>query len=255
MNGPKRHKRRFLKDRKSLLFGAALGLILAQPLNAACRQALALGLDISGSVDADEYRLQLDGLAGALLNPDVVDAFLAMPGINVRLFIYEWGGQASQNTLVPWVEIARYEDLHNVAQTLRNNQRQAVRLSTALGQAMLFGARALASQPDCWRRTIDLSGDGESNSGPSPLSVINAPELRGITINAIVIGADAPPYSDARQSEISQLSSYFRTQVIRGPDAFVQTAIEFVGFEDAMAKKLLKELRTRAIGALSPGAP
>ena len=47
---------------------------------AACRQALAIGLDISGSVDEAEYRLQLDGLASALLNPDVQKAFLAIPG-------------------------------------------------------------------------------------------------------------------------------------------------------------------------------
>ena len=44
-----------------------------------CRQALALGLDVSGSVDALEYRLQLDGVAGALLDPEVIGAFLAFP--------------------------------------------------------------------------------------------------------------------------------------------------------------------------------
>ena len=33
----------------------------------ACRLALALGLDVSGSVDASEYRLQLNGLSTALL--------------------------------------------------------------------------------------------------------------------------------------------------------------------------------------------
>ena len=38
---------------------------------AECRQALALGLDVSGSVDAREYRLQLDGVAGALDDPAV----------------------------------------------------------------------------------------------------------------------------------------------------------------------------------------
>ena len=39
-----------------------------------CRQSLVLGLDVSSSVDAREYRLQLDGLAEAILDPEVEDA-------------------------------------------------------------------------------------------------------------------------------------------------------------------------------------
>ena len=39
--------------------------------DAACRQALALGLDVSGSVDEAEYQLQLQGLAAALIRDDV----------------------------------------------------------------------------------------------------------------------------------------------------------------------------------------
>ncbi len=67
---------------------------------AACRQAWEIGLDISGSVDGGEYRLQLDGLASALLDKDVRGAFLAMPVAYERLFIYEWGGYATQRPLV-----------------------------------------------------------------------------------------------------------------------------------------------------------
>lgn len=42
-----------------LIFG------LPHAAQANCRLALALGLDVSGSVDSREYRLQLDGLANA----------------------------------------------------------------------------------------------------------------------------------------------------------------------------------------------
>ena len=44
-----------------------LAMLTAAPAAAQCRQALALALgpDVSGSVDKVEYRLQLDGLAGA----------------------------------------------------------------------------------------------------------------------------------------------------------------------------------------------
>lgn len=221
-------------------------------VNAACRQALTIGLDISGSVDAGEYRLQMDGLAGALLEPEVQKAIMAMPDAHIRLMIFEWGGINSQRIVVHWTEVHSQNDLETIASTLLKNQRPVFEPSTALGTAMLFGATALQSQTECWRRTMDISGDGESNTGPRPRDAGKAPILADITINALVIGADAPPFSDESQSEIASLSSYFRAEVIRGPEAFVQAAIEFSSYQDAMARKLLKELQTRAVGALTP---
>ena len=53
--------------------------------------ALALGLDVSQSVDAVEYRLQLDGLANALEDAEVQSAIFAYAPVTVRLMVYEWG--------------------------------------------------------------------------------------------------------------------------------------------------------------------
>lgn len=242
-------KRRFVCGLTVALWSLAA---LASPAQAACRQALALGLDISGSVDEREYRLQLDGLAGAVLDRDVQDAFMALPETWVRLLVYEWAGPNSQRILIPWTEISSPEQLELISTQLLATDRAPHELSTALGQAMLFGGRVLSQQLECWRRTLDLSGDGESNIGPRPRETFTAPVLFGVTINGLVIGADAPPFSDASRSEILQLTNYFKSEVIRGPDAFVETAIEFEKFREAMAKKLLKEIQTRAIGALSP---
>jgi hypothetical protein len=63
-----------------------------------------------------------------------------------------------------------------------------------------------------------------------------------ITINGLVIGADAPDIGDVRQVEIGELSAYFRAYVIHGPDAFVETAIGFQDYQNAMTRKLLREL-------------
>lgn len=223
----------------------------AAPANAACRQALAIGLDISGSVDQAEYRLQLDGLAAALLNPDVRQALMAIPDVPVNLFIYEWAGTATQKTLLPWTSIDSDETLQGVASGLRAAIREPGQVATALGQAMLFGAAALETQLNCWRRTIDLSGDGQSNIGPRPRDVqhLIAPD---ITINAIVIGSDGNQNPGAIDSEIGLLTSYFIARVIRGDSAFVEAALGFEDFENAMTRKLLKELQTLAIGALAP---
>ena len=207
-----------------------------------CRQALALGLDVSGSVDAREYRLQIDGVAVALNDPEVRDKLFAMPSAPVRLMVYEWSGPNDQTVLVPWTEIDSMSTLDVLIETLRQTRRRDATPGTALGVAMSQGAYYLAQQNECWKRTLDISGDGQSNLGPRPRDVKPTLESKGITINALVIGADDPNIGDIRQSEIGELASYFRAEVILGPDAFVMTAIGFNDYARAMRAKLLREL-------------
>ncbi|MEM9846126.1 MAG: DUF1194 domain-containing protein, partial [Pseudomonadota bacterium] len=74
-----------MRGLRSLLLPGFLALVVfAAAAQAGCRQALALGLDVSGSVDTREYRLQTDGLAEALRDPEVQSAFLALPSLPVR---------------------------------------------------------------------------------------------------------------------------------------------------------------------------
>ena len=60
---------------------------------------------MSSSVDAREYRLQTEGLAAALLAPEIVGAFLAAPEAPVMLQIYEWSGWQQQLVRQEWVTI------------------------------------------------------------------------------------------------------------------------------------------------------
>jgi len=225
-------------------------LTWASTAHSACRQALALGLDVSGSVDEMEYRLQLDGLAGALMRPEVRDAFLALPDAPVRLYIYEWAGQASQRILSPWAEINTTTDLASIVKTLRNTPRIVQEPPTAIGQAMLHAGHALSKQPDCWRHTLDLSGDGRSNTGPRPRDLKAEPLLANVTINGLVVGSDSGGAADRRQAETASLWAYYKLEIIRGPQAFVEVATGFEDFENAMARKLLKELQTLAVSHL-----
>lgn len=220
----------------------ALGICAASQGAAECRQALALGLDVSGSVDAREYRLQLGGLANALSDPQVRGKLMAMPDAPVRVMVYEWSGPADQVVIVPWSEINSPAALDIVIETLRQTTRRDATPGTALGQAMQQGAAFLTQQATCWKQTLDLSGDGKSNLGPRPREVRDALEATGITINGLVIGVDDPKISDIRQSEISALSAYFQAEVILGPNAFVQTALGFSDYARAMRQKLLREL-------------
>ncbi len=223
----------------ALLLAWGGGSLAAQEV---CRQALALGLDVSGSVDAREYRLQLDGLAAALDSGPVRAALLEQPEAPVEILVYEWSGPTDQVTLLPWTRITNARALDAAVALLRGlERREEATPGTALGVAMLHGARMLNQRP-CWRKTLDISGDGKSNLGPRPRSVKPQLEGTGVTINALVIGADDPAIGDRRQGEIGELSAYFNAEVILGPDAFVEVALGFEGYAAAMEIKLLREL-------------
>lgn len=218
---------------------------------APCRQALALGLDVSGSVDAREYRLQIEGLAAAFDNPAVREALLSSPGAPVSVMVYEWSGPSDQAVIAPWVSVDTAPTLNTFIETLRQTTRREASPGTALGVAVTLGAMHLRDRAACWKRTLDISGDGKSNLGPRPRDVKDAIIAQGITVNALVIGADNQNAGDQRQAEIGALSSYFRAEVIAGPDAFVETALGFDDYEAAMTRKLLRELEVLAVSDVS----
>ncbi len=221
---------------------AFLLCLIGSPISAQCRQALALGLDVSGSVDAREYRLQLDGLANALRNPEVEQAMLSNPLAPVRLAVFEWSESSHQRLLIDWTEIQTRADLNGVINRLAGTQRSNAPRGTAVGAAMRFGASLLAAQGDCWKKTLDLSGDGKHNLNPHPRDVKAGLLASGITINGLAIGADDPHAGDTRYVQIGELTAYYSAWVILGPNAFVEVALGFEDYEDAMTRKLLKEL-------------
>src|SRR5262249_46948848 len=100
------------------------------------------------------------------------------------------------------------------------------------------GAYALTNNPfDGSRLVIDLSGDGRETP-PSdwtldPRDARAYAEARGVVVNALAI-----------LSEDQGLETYFRDEVIVGPDAFAMSAQNSASFAEAMRIKLLKEFQT-----------
>ncbi len=221
-------------------FLAASVALLPPAADAACRQALAIGLDVSGSVDEVEYRLQLDGLAAALTSPEVAGTLLSDTAAPVRITVYDWSGPRDQRILLPWTGIDNAAALDAAAAVLTGFERSAGAPTTALGVARQAGLAMLETQGDCWRRTLDLSGDGISNAGPRPQDLDPAPS--DVTVNALVV---LPPSGGA---DAMALTAYFRAYVLSGPDAFVETASGFEDYEEAMRRKLLRELRSLTLG-------
>lgn len=222
--------------RSALLLGAFVAT--AAPSEAACRLALSLGLDVSSSVDAREYRLQTAGLAAALIAPEVREAFLAEPDRPVMLQIFEWSGWQQQLERLPWTSIESEGDLFGVAAALGGQSRSFEQFPTAIGHALLYGSRTLGQRSDCEKRVLDIAGDGTNNDGLAPEFARRDPALQGITINGLVIGAN-----------LETLSRYYHASVIQGPGAFVEMAQDYGGFERAMRRKLLRELGVMEMSA------
>ena len=220
----------------------ALALLSASGANAACRQALALGIDVSGSVDAREYRQQLDGIAWALQAPEVAAVLLAQPQAPVALAVYEWSAADYQRQIVGWTLIDGPAALASVAGRVAATDRARAPYSTGIGAAVAHGGRLMDRAPACWQYTLDISGDGKNNDGPDPRSVRDGPGLGALTVNALVIGVDNSSGLYIYDAEIAEMVSYFRAKVIRGPDAFVEVALGYGEYAEAMKRKLLREL-------------
>jgi hypothetical protein len=214
------------------------GLLLAAPTSASayCKLALALGLDISSSVNSAEYRLQIDGLAHALESKEVIDAILTPEGAHISAAVYEWSGYVQQDIVLGWTTLDSPAAIRSFAARLRAHERVYAEFATALGKAVEFGAKLFASAPTCGRKVLDISGDGENNDGVDPDYFRAQGLLDGLVINGLVIqGAHPPP------------GIYYRKHVMQGPESFVALARDFSDYRDVMTGKLLREINSELI--------
>jgi len=222
----------------ALLLGAALGLAAPVQAQEECRLALVLGLDVSASVDAAEYRLQVEGLAASLIHPSVVEAALSGNG-PVALSIYEWSGRFQQDVLIDWTLIHSEADLTTIAERVLRATRSHEDFPTAIGYALGFAATHLERAPPCLFRTVDISGDGQNNDGFPPSAAYEHFPFDGVTVNGLAIGGASRGIED-----------YYLAEVIHGPGAFVEYARNHDDFEEVMRRKLERELRVVILGDL-----
>ena len=241
-----------LRPALAAVLAAALGCLSAAPSAAACRHALVLALDISASVDPTEYVLQKEGLARALVAPEIAALLLEWPEAPVALHVFQWSNTPHQSEVLPWTLIDSPGTLAAAAAKIAGQPRGGLAGRTALGAAIAHAGSLFAHGPDCARRTVDISGDGRNNVGPEPL--VTGAALAGVTINALVIGGGLRlDHADEVAGE-RPLAEYFRAEVIRGPGAFIEIADDYTDFERAMRRKLMRELGHMVIGR-APDAP
>ncbi len=201
---------------------------LPAPKARACDLALVLAVDISGSVDHSEYRLQMDGLAGALRDGIVSEALVRA---RAQVLLTLWSGTSRQSVSIPWTEISSFEDIEGLARQIETAPRPWRNYATAIGEALLLSVAQFSDVPQCRRRVIDVSGDGVSNEGTDPRDLRAALSAAKVTVNAIAI----------EQSE-AELTAYFYEHVIWGEGAFVVTALQFEDYPARIRRKLIREV-------------
>ena len=212
---------------------------------AACRHALVLALDISGSVDEEEYQLQLNGIAAALVDDEIQDLILQFPQAPIELAIFEWNAPGQQELLLDWTVLDSEETLVRIAENFVRRPNFGGKRSTALGEAILYSKNLIDERAHCARRTIDISGDGRNNAGPQPWEVYAEIDMGDITVNALSIGQPFVSLrGTVRQSPYSAeaLQRYFIREVIHGPDAFAELALGYQDYARAIKRKIIREL-------------
>lgn len=208
----------------ALVLAYALGIEAAT----ACDLALALAVDVSGSVDDAEFRTQMDGLAAALRDPVISEALVRG---QAHLLLVQWTGASRQRVTIPWTRIGSFDAIDGFADRTAAAPRDWRNYSTAIGEALRFTVNQFGEVTHCRHRLIDLSGDGVSNEGVEPSSLRPLLEESGIVVNAVAIEQSEP-----------DLTAYYFEHVIAGDGAFVATATGFADYPQSTRRKLLREV-------------
>lgn len=232
------------KHRLLVRAGVILAALLAASPAVACRLALLLALDVSSSVDETEDRLQRGGLVAALTAPEVQAAFFASDD-PVALAVYEWSGRYNQEVVLDWTLIDSPAALLTAAETIAASKRSHNEFPTAIGYALGYGAGLFAEGPACLYRTLDMSGDGQNNEGFGPRLAYREFPFADVTVNGLVVNA-------AEFTSEVDLIAYYREHVLWGPGAFMEVAQGFEDYENAMRRKLERELTPPVLGSVVP---
>jgi len=210
---------------------AAVAVVGLAPARA-CETALLLAADVSNSIDPGEYRIQVEGMAAALRDPDIVEAMVR--GRNA-IAIMQWSGTGMQAMAIPWRRIASPADMERLADEVGAMPRAFVGANTAIGEALRAGVAEVRGQADCARLIIDVSGDGPDNAGTGIDAARRLAERSGVTVNGLAIDGIG-----------AAITAYYDRRLVTS-DGFVETARGFTDFARAIRAKIRREI-TRVMG-------
>lgn len=208
---------------------------------------LVLAMDASGSVSEKEYLLQLRGTAAAFRDLEIIEAIQAGPTGRIAIALMLWSDASNPKDKSPWFilkdpnSISQFASFVEGFQIGENND---VSLGggggTGIGSGVQEALNMIATNGHTGlRKVIDVSGDGiETEFDFSKGIMIRDAKLlaglQNVTINGLpILGGDSP-----------NLDTYYQSEVISGPGAFIVVADGFDDFGRAIRQKLLREIRS-----------
>jgi Protein of unknown function (DUF1194) len=204
---------------------------------------LVLAADVSRSVTEPKFKLQREGAAAAITHPDVVKAITSGPNRRIAICFVEWATVGQQNVVIDWTLIGDAESARSFGGKLVDLPR-SFSGSTSISHAIDFAVIQIEGAPfTSERRVIDVSGDGNNNSGRPVTDARDDALAKGITINGLVI---LTPLAESFRPEHTHppggLEKYFQDNVIGGFGAFTVVAESHESFGRALTKKLIAEI-------------
>ena len=197
---------------------------------------LVLALDSSASVDRSEFQLQLDGLALAFRDEEVLQAVENLKPLGVAVAVVQWGGPGETRIVLPFEFLGSARDAKAYGFRASLIRRWMRASSTSIATAIHDSTALIENNGyEGYRKIIDVSGDGPDNSDVDLEAARAAARTAGIVVNGLPIMADD-----------ENLAAYYATSVVVGAEAFVEPARNFHDYARAIKEKLLKELRPLA---------
>ncbi|MBS0526875.1 MAG: DUF1194 domain-containing protein [Proteobacteria bacterium] len=205
--------------------------------------ALALGIDISGSIDPEEAKLQRQGYVMAFRDPVIVKAILGGPNGRIAVAYYEWSDSWMQKLLIDWTLLDSEQAIAAFVARLDEAPISIAR-RTSISGAIRYAIPLFGRSPyEPTRKVLDISGDGSNNDGGLVTDMRYEALKEKIVINGLPIMNDRPnPFGFPNEADLDR---YYLHCVTGGPRSFVEVARSFEDFPRAVRKKLLQEVADR----------
>ncbi len=221
--------------------------------------ALIISIDVSQSVDEERYQLQMEGIAQALEDPDVISAITGGVGGGILFTMLAWSDKTK--VLLPWTWIGSKADALSTANVVRRVPQQGGEFTCMGRMFRVVQESVLASMPKPARQImLDVSSDGIDNCNHAGEIDTSRDDLiaRGVTINGNpilvpgendTVGAGAyraPGYGLLRpigpDTDMTTLDQWYREHVIGGRGAFLLPAQGYGDFARAIKRKFVMEI-------------
>lgn len=213
---------------------AAAASVVARPARAIDEVdvALLLAVDVSSSVDAGEFRIQMDGYAAAFRDSRFARAVGAGNHGAIAVAFLQWAGVFEQQLTLDWRIVRTVAQSRAVAAQIATMERYTVGPATSISAALDFARRVFVDLPLApTRRVIDISGDGMNNAGRLPTSARDEALAAGIVINGLPL-----------LTEEETLDEYYRKYVVGGENSFTIPVRNYREFARGILAKLVREV-------------